>query len=250
MALGCSREGDTTRVNAISSGSAALDPDAVLVNAAKSGDPAAFKELFDKYEARIFRLAQTMTQHRADAEDIVQESFLKAFMHLENFHGESRFYTWLARIAVNEVRMMLRKRPWNQVSIDQPSESDAEPHAIEDWGLDPEQRYAGQELQRILAESLNQLEPALRTVFLLRDVEQLSTEETAQMLGISVPAVKTRLLRARLKLRLTLSPYFRRDNGNHFQTTSSEQLACSGLEFVDRGEPKPNNNFEGKELHP
>jgi RNA polymerase sigma-70 factor, ECF subfamily len=188
------------------------EDEGALVASAKAGNLAAFEELVNRYERRIFRLAMNITQNREDAEDAAQDAFLKSFQHLENFQGDSRFYTWLVRIAVNEALMRLRRRRPNITSIDQPTQNDGEliPQQIEDWGPTPEQRYARNELNSILTIVIGELDPIFRTVFLLRDVEQLSTEETADILGISVPAVKSRLLRARLKLRSKLSPYFER----------------------------------------
>ncbi len=187
------------------------DDEGALVAAAKAGDLAAFEELVNRYERKIFRLAQNITQNREDAEDVMQDAFLKSFKHLDKFQGDSRFYTWLVRIAVNEALMKLRKRRPNQVSLDEPVESgeDLLPREVEDWGPTPEQRFAQTELQRILSDVIGQLDPGFRIVFVLRDIEELSTEETAQLLGLSVPAVKSRLLRARLKLRQKLDKYFK-----------------------------------------
>ena len=183
-----------------------------LVKAAKSGDLGAFEELVNRYESRIFRLTMNITQNREDAQDAAQDAFLKSFKNLEHFHGDSRFYTWLVRIAVNEALMRLRKRRPNVVSLDEPVKTDDDliPHELQDWDPTPEQRYARTEMNSILTEAIGKLDPIFRTVFLLRDVEQVSTEETAEALGISVPAVKSRLLRARLKLRDILTPFFRR----------------------------------------
>jgi RNA polymerase sigma-70 factor, ECF subfamily len=187
------------------------DDEGALVAAAKKGDLSAFNELTNRYERRIFRLTMNITQNREDAEDATQDAFMKAFQHLDNFEGGSRFYTWLVRIAVNEALMRLRKRRPNVTSLDQPvaTEEDLIPREIEDWGPTPEQRYARSELNSILTSAIGELDPIFRTVFLLRDVEGLSTEETAEMLGVSVPAVKSRLLRSRLKLRAKLHPIFR-----------------------------------------
>lgn len=187
-----------------------------LVSAAKAGDTAAFEELVNRYERKIFRLAQNITGNREDAEDAMQDAFLKSYLHLGEFQGDSRFYTWLVRIAVNEALMRLRKRRPNQVSLDEPvqTEDDVMPREYEDWGPSPEQRYAQTELQQILNDAVQKLEPAFRVVFALRDIEELSTEETAALLGLSVPAVKSRLLRARLKLRQRLSRYFRKGEAN------------------------------------
>jgi RNA polymerase sigma-70 factor, ECF subfamily len=189
-----------------------LPDEGALVSAAKAGDLAAFEELVNRYEGRIFRLTMNITQNREDAQDAAQDAFLKSFQHLDRFQGDSRFYTWLVRIAVNEALMRLRKRRPNTVSLDEPvqTEEDLIPHELQDWDPTPEQRYARTEMNSILNEAIGKLDPIFRTVFLLRDVEQVSTEETAETLGISVPAVKSRLLRARLKLRENLSPFFRR----------------------------------------
>ncbi len=187
------------------------EDEGALVAAAKAGNAKAFEELVNRYEHKIFRLAQNITQNREDAEDVMQEAFLKSFSNLDRFQGDSRFYTWLVRIAVNEALMKLRKRRPNQVSLDEPvgTEEDSMPREIEDWGPSPEQRYAQTQLQEILSGAIAELDPAFRIVFLLRDVEELSTEETAELLGLSVPAVKSRLLRARLRLRQRLSKSFK-----------------------------------------
>jgi RNA polymerase sigma-70 factor (ECF subfamily) len=188
------------------------DDEAALVGAARAGDASAFETLVARYERKIFRLAMNITQNREDAEDVMQEAFLKSYQHLGEFKGNSRFYTWLVRIAVNQALMKLRKRRPNQFSLDETAESeeDVMPRELEDWGPSPEQRYAQTELQQILGQVIADLEPGFRVVFQLRDVEDLSTEETAEVLGLSVPAVKSRLLRARLKLRQKLNRYFRR----------------------------------------
>ena len=196
--------------------SVALGDEHLLVAAAKSGDGAAFEELVNRYERKIFRLTMNITGNTEDAEDAMQDAFLKSYTHLQSFHGDSRFYTWLVRIAANEALMRLRKRRPNQFSIDEPieGEDDLMPREIEDWEPSPEQQYAQSEMQGILKEVIAQLEPDYRIVFVLRDVEELSTEETAQTLGISIPAVKSRLLRARLKLRQKLNRYFRKGEPN------------------------------------
>lgn len=194
----------------------AREDEHLLVAAAKAGDPKAFEELVNRYEKKIFRLTMNITRNKEDAEDAMQDAFMKAYSHLHTFEEESRFYTWLVRIAANEALMRLRKRRVNQFSLDEPIEGDDEiiPRDIEDWGPSPEQRYAQSELHEILNKVIDQLSPEFRVVFVLRDVEGLSTEETASSLGISVAAVKSRLLRARLRLRQKLDRYFRRDGSN------------------------------------
>jgi RNA polymerase sigma-70 factor (ECF subfamily) len=187
-----------------------------LVAAAKAGDVTAFEELVSRYERKIFRLTMNITRNREDAEDAMQDAFLKSYSHLKTFQGDSRFYTWLVRIAANEALMRLRKRRPNQFSLDEPIEGDEDlmPRELQDWGPGPEQRFAQTEMREILSGVIEELEPDYRIVFVLRDIEELSTEETAASLGISIPAVKSRLLRARLKLREKLNRYFQRGRAN------------------------------------
>jgi RNA polymerase sigma-70 factor (ECF subfamily) len=191
-----------------------LENEATLVAEAQSGDDAAFSTLVKQYDRYIYRLALNITGNKEDAEDVLQESLLKAYTKLGQFQGGSRFYTWLVRIAVNEALMKLRRRsPQKEVSLDEPVEGNERslaPKQVEDWADDPEERYAKLELNEILNETIAKLEPNFRTVFVLRDVENLSTEETAQVLGLTVPAVKSRLLRARLKARDLLNQYFKK----------------------------------------
>jgi RNA polymerase sigma-70 factor (ECF subfamily) len=187
-----------------------------LVRAAKAGDIRAFEELVKRYDRNVFRIAQHITQNREDAEDVVQEAFLKAYGNLAQFQEQSKFYTWLVRIAVNEALMKLRRRrPERMVSLDQDieTEEDSMPREVADWSPNPEQQYNQAELKEILGKTIQGLPAGFRTVFVLRDVEGLSTEETAEALGLSVPAVKSRLLRARLQLRERLNKYFKRRTG-------------------------------------
>jgi RNA polymerase sigma-70 factor, ECF subfamily len=187
-----------------------------LVAAAMAGDATAFEELVTRYERKIFRLTMNITRNREDAEDAMQDAFLKSYSHLKTFQGDSRFYTWLVRIAANEALMRLRKRRPNQFSLDEPMEGDEDlmPRELQDWGPGPEQRFAQTEMREILSGVIEELEPDYRIVFVLRDIEELSTEETAASLGISIPAVKSRLLRARLKLREKLNRYFQQGRAN------------------------------------
>jgi len=184
-----------------------------LIARAKAGDHAAFAELVSRYERKIFRLAKHITQNEEDAEDVLQDAFLKAYEHLGDFQEQSRFYTWLVRIAVNESLMRLRKRRQGKiVSLDEGVDAGGEmiPREIAVWDGDPEQRYSREELREILQRAIESLAPIYRVVFVLRDVDELSTEETAQALNISAPAVKSRLLRARLELREKLTRFFKR----------------------------------------
>jgi RNA polymerase sigma-70 factor (ECF subfamily) len=194
----------------------AKDDEHLLVAAAKKGDTRAFEELVNRYEKKIFRVTMNITRNQEDAEDAMQDAFMKAYSHLKDFSGDSRFYTWLVRIAANEALMRLRKRRPNVMSLDEPveGEEDLMPRELQDWGPSPLQRFAQTEMKEILTTAIETLAPDFRTVFVLRDVEELSTEETAKALGISVPAVKSRLLRARLKLREQLDRYFRQGGQN------------------------------------
>ena len=192
----------------------ALEKDeSILVSEAKAGSYAAFEELVNRYEKKIYRLGMNITGNPEDAEDVLQETFLKAFKHLPEFREDSRFYTWIVRIAVNEALMKLRKRRASkEVSMEDTGGDDGEVMVRDfaDWKPNPEQQYARAELERILQDAAQSLPPSFRTVFHLRDVQGLSTEETANLLNLSAGAVKARLFRARLRLREDLSKTFKR----------------------------------------
>jgi len=190
-----------------------------LVAQSRDGDTTAFNELVRRYERKIFRLAQHITQNREDAEDVLQETFLKAYEHLDQFKGDAKFYTWIVRIAVNQALMKLRRRKTDKsVSIDETIDTgeDTVTREIAAWDEDPEQRFSREELGGILDTAVDSLEPLYRSVFVLRDIEELSTEETAEALGLSIPAVKSRLLRARLQLREKLTRFFKRKGDDAF----------------------------------
>jgi len=172
--------------------------------AAKRGDSAAFEILCKHSASTVFRVARRIMRNDEDAEDVVQESFQRAFIHLNSFNGDSRFSTWLSRIAINAALMKLRKkhRLW-EVSLDESGEPE-QPSSqtdVEDPSLNPEQLYAQKERQRILSEAMSGLTPGMRKAFQLRELDERSTEETARMMGISVGAVKARLFHGRRKLR-------------------------------------------------
>src|SRR5690348_5702068 len=190
----------------------------VLVDQARHGDVGAFEQLVHRYDRNVFRIAQHITQNREDAEDVVQDALLKAYENLQSFQEQSKFYTWLVRIAVNEALMRLRRRrPERMVSLDEEvkTDEDSMPREVADWSPNPEQLYTQSELRDILTKTIQGLPSSFRTVFVLRDVEGLSTEETAEALDLSIPAVKSRLLRARLQLRERLSRYFqKRESGD------------------------------------
>jgi len=193
--------------------------EATLVAQSREGDTSAFAELVRRYESKIFRLAQHVTQNREDAEDVLQETFMKAYEHLDQFQGNSKFYTWIVRIAVNQALMKLRrKKTGKTVSLDETIDTgeDTVVREIAAWDENPEQRFSREELGEILDSAIQSLEPPYRSVFVLRDIEELSTEETADALGLSIPAVKSRLLRARLQLREKLTRQFKRKGEDAF----------------------------------
>jgi RNA polymerase sigma-70 factor (ECF subfamily) len=193
--------------------------ESVVLARAKAGDNNAFGELVSQYERKIYRLAKNITQNDEDAEDVLQDAFLKAYEHLGTFQGNSKFYTWIVRIAVNEALMRLRKRKGDRsVPLDEPIDTGEEMvnREVAVWDQDPEKLYSQEELQRILNDAVADLKPDFRVVFTLRDIEELSTEETADALGISIPAVKSRLLRARLALREKLTRQFKRKGEDPF----------------------------------
>jgi RNA polymerase sigma-70 factor (ECF subfamily) len=190
-----------------------------LVARAKAGDTTAFSELVRHYDRRVFRMAKQITQNDDDTEDVLQETFLKAYTHLNDFQGNSKFYTWLVRIAVNEALMKLRKRRSDRTSpLDEPIDTgeDEVVREIAVWVDNPESQYSREEMHQILDEAVQSLKPAYRTVFILRDIEELSIEETAEALNLSISAVKSRLLRARLQLREKLTRLFKRKGEDAF----------------------------------
>src|SRR5215467_4492880 len=193
--------------------------ESALIAQSREGDAEAYGQLVRRYQGKIFRLAQHITQNREDAEDVLQETFLKAYEHLDQFQGNSKFYTWIVRIAVNQALMKLRKRKTDRtVSMDETIDTgeDTVAREIAAWDENPEERYSREEMNEILGSAIEGLAPPYRTVFVLRDIEELSTEETAEALNLSIPAVKSRLLRARLQLRDKLTRYFKRKGEDAF----------------------------------
>jgi RNA polymerase sigma-70 factor, ECF subfamily len=190
---------------------AAASDDLELVHASKNGDVAAFEQLVKRYVRKLLRIAQSVTHNTEDAQDAVQDAFLKAFQNLGQFREESQFSTWLFRITVNQSLMKLRKkRAIREVSLNGDLQADVDMLPIEviDWAPNPEQLYWASELRDILISALEELPPTLRTVFVLRDIEGLSTDQTAEVLNLSQAAVKARLWRVRLQLREHLNKYF------------------------------------------
>jgi RNA polymerase sigma-70 factor, ECF subfamily len=211
-----------------------------LVHATQNGDISAFEQLVGRYDRKLFRIALSVTRNREDSQDAVQEAFLKAFQNLAQFREHSQFSSWLIRITLNQSLTKLRKqRTVREVSLDEDFHADREmlPMEVADWSPNPEELYRVSELRQILIKTLEELPRILRTVFVLRDIEGLSIDQTAAALNLSHSAVKARLWRARLQLRELLSEYFgthkeypgQPGNGQRNQTVDglSPQLASS-----------------------
>lgn len=186
--------------------------DAALVERAQAGDSTAFDELVRRYEGKVFHLTRRILGDPDEAEDALQETFLSAYRGLPRFKREAKFSTWIFRIATNAALMRLRKRRPDVVSLDQPLASDADhdasPLELRDWSATPDEELADQETRVAMDQAIAALPPELAAVFVLRDVEGLSNEETAEATGLSLAAAKSRLHRARLFLRDRLHRHF------------------------------------------
>jgi RNA polymerase sigma-70 factor, ECF subfamily len=190
--------------------------DSDLVGQAKAGDLDAFETLVNRHERNVYALARRITAHEHDAEDVTQQAFLSALEGIETFREEASFATWINRIATFAALKILRKRKGlPTISLEEQTEPEASddgriahPEFIADWRDSPEQLVHRHETARILDEALTQLDDKHRLVFVLRDVEGMSVQETAQALGLSETNVKVRLLRARLQLREQLTRTF------------------------------------------
>jgi RNA polymerase sigma-70 factor (ECF subfamily) len=190
--------------------------DRELVAMAKAGDKDAFGLLVERHESKVYGLCLKMLGNPEDAEDVLQEVFIKAFQALPGFREEARFTTWLYRIAHNACLMRIRKKKLETVSLDRPLDVE-EGHIqreVADWSTDPRADLMTEELSSVLTQHINELNPDNRIVFVLRDIHGLSTDDTASVLGLSVPAVKSRLHRARLYLRERLSDYMVEGSGS------------------------------------
>jgi RNA polymerase sigma-70 factor (ECF subfamily) len=192
-------------------------PDEALVERAKAGDFAAFEQLVSAHQERVYRLALRMMGTESDAQEVVQDALLSAWRNLQKFEGKSQFGSWLYRIAANAALMMLRtRRRHPQVSMEEVTALGADETGVDgfgagagdDWSKRPDDQLQSSELRAAIQSAVDALPEASRQVFMVRDVDGLSTEETAETLGLSVPAVKTRLHRARLALREAISRYF------------------------------------------
>jgi len=213
------------------------EDEAALVLAAKSGDGQAFEILVERYQQRILATSRRFTRNREDAEDIVQQSFQKAFVYLHKFEGKSSFSTWLTRIAINEALMFLRKgRVLREVSIDDLSGNEGTAPALEipDSRTSPESAFLQSERNRVLSAAMNKLTPGIRTAIELRDLGELSTKKVARVLGLSIEAVKGRVYQGRRKLHRVLKRESIWMSGTQILQASREangpsrhQLVCS-----------------------
>ncbi len=188
-----------------------LSREPVSLEALQQGDRGEFARLVEQYSPMIYRLGSKMLDNPQDVEDMLQETFIKAYRHLGDFDGRSSLSTWLYRIATNEALMAMRRKRPDTISFDEPQAGETEPQEplqIVDWCCMPEQELMSAEGREYLDKAVEGLPTSLRVVFLLRDIEGLSTRETAEVLTLSEMAVKTRLSRARLQLRETLSTYY------------------------------------------
>lgn len=181
--------------------------DEELVQRAQRDDDRSFGELVTRYETKVYSLALKMLRNPEDAEDVLQETFLRAYRGIKSFQGHSTFSTWIYRITANSALMKLRKKQLPTVSIDDADEREA-PINIADWAPGPVERLMSEETRKAMEDAIEALPPEFRQVFILRDVEELSNAEVADVLDLSVAAVKSRLHRARLKVRNRLAQYF------------------------------------------
>ena len=185
-----------------------LTADTQLVTSAKRGDPDAFEALVKRHTKRVLSVAWHLTRSREDAEDVTQETFLKACLHLKDFQEKAQFSTWLTRIAVNTSLTKIRSTKWVPAGGDEKAMWESISEELSDWRSNPEELYSRSQLRRRLHEALEELPQIYSRVFVLRDIYGFSMAETAAALQLSIPQVKTRLLRARLRLRENLSKPF------------------------------------------
>ena len=191
----------------------AFGSEAELLGGLRAGDPVAYRRLVEGNSANVYNLALKLLGDEHEAEDVLQETFLSAFQAIDRFEGRSQLSTWLYRIAYNASLMRLRKREqMTAFSLDQPlyeeETGDGVAHHLADWSTIPDDQLLTAEARQEMDRAIAELPETLRAAFVLRDIQGLSGAETAEVLGISVQAVKNRLRRARLRLRDRLSAYF------------------------------------------
>jgi RNA polymerase sigma-70 factor (ECF subfamily) len=190
---------------------AVVDEDLVLLDRILTGDARAFEELVHRHEHRVYRVAMGIIGNHEDAEEAMQQTFLKVHQHLGGFQRTSKFVTWMTRIAINEA-LQIRRRRRPTVSLDdlQVSDEGVMPRELRDWHDDPAKIYDKRQIREIVERAIQSLPTIYREAFVLRDVQGLTSEEAASALGIGVSSLKTRLLRARLMMREWLAIYLQR----------------------------------------
>jgi RNA polymerase sigma-70 factor, ECF subfamily len=210
------------------------DEDKPLVAASQAGDGAAFEQLISRYDRKLFRIAYHMVRNIEDAQDVVQETFIKVFKNIGRFRAQSKFSTWLYRIVVNQSLMELRRKGRKLTPVglivDGDEEGNKLPIDFSDWRPNPEEQYKDSELRHLLTQLLHELRPAIRVVFIMHDIEGQQLQEIADALDLSLPAVKARSQRARLYLRERLTMYFRKDLAqcaDESQPPSARAIAAS-----------------------
>jgi len=194
----------------------AVEVDEVLVKRAQQGDTAAFDELVRRYTSIVYRVLYKILRHEEDTQDALQDTFVSAYRALPRFRQDARFSTWIYRIATNAALMKARARKNNLVSLDHPTEDPDAQSAWElpDWSATPDEEIMTGETRRIMEDAIQALPPEQRAAFVLHDIQDLSSAETAQAMGITVSAVNSRLHRARVFLRDRI--------GRHLNVTDAE----------------------------
>jgi RNA polymerase sigma-70 factor, ECF subfamily len=183
--------------------------EAQMIAAILAGDRELYHRLIQPYELSVYRIALSFVRNETEAEDVAQEAFLKAFRDLTTFRGESKFSTWLISITLNEARRRLRRQSTVRMeSLDESPEEGGKisPALLRDWREIPSEALERSELRALLQKAIEELAPIYREVLVLRDIEELSIEETASALAISISSVKVRLHRARIMLQKELAP--------------------------------------------
>src|SRR6266850_7780620 len=203
------------------------DPDAPLVARAQAGEMEAFEKLVDRHGRRVYRMILGITGNESDAEDGVQNTFLKVYQKIGEFHGNSKFSSWLLRIAMNEgLEVLRRRRSKFNKNLDEWDAADEEtfhPKSVRPWDENPEQMLSQAEVRALVEQEIMKLPAKYRVVVMLRDLDQLNTEEAASALGLNVATLKTRLLRGRLMLREALAPHFRQKSAGRAAPAARER---------------------------
>ena len=223
IAIVAAKKGESSRSTKIEGGSR---PEEELLQSARNGDTDAFGELVQRHRSACLKRAMMMIRNRSDAEDEVQNAFWKAFQRLDQFRGEGTFAAWLSRIVENQCLMRIREaRNARFVYLDEPSESDVRIELV-GQAADPEDQLGMDEVVKLLRREVSRIPPLLRNVMLLRDLDQMPMPDVAGRLGLSIPAAKSRLMRARMELRSRITKHCgRKGPGTLMQMARYSQAA-------------------------